>query len=937
MAFLVGYSVFVCKTAEMYEFSHVPQSVYIQNLSVFFLILFCVHAYFAKSFQIKKSKVYYPVFGLLIWSFLSLFWSTNVPEGLFVWLNWMAGGIIFFVVYNVIKDKKDIQLFLYFFLIPNLFILVIAISQLLEKGLHNFYPQFISPSVTFGNKNMMVDVFVTILPATLILLLNENRKKISLFFVVVVQVLGVCMVFLTDTRAGMLALFTQTVIGFAFVYFFRKKQTEAIQKTNGRWVILGALIFSFALSLVIIDARNQHIQKTGVGQPFDFEHVKNRVTTIFTTKSSDEWALKQGNEDKQTNVISDSRTMRLVTWLNTFGMFLNKPITGFGLYNWQIHYGEYRTIYLNDPVYRPGVGLYQVHNDYLQLLADLGLVGAAFVLGILYFNLKSFVLVIRKKDYRDFYTIGLGLVGLHVVATFSFPFERAVPVLLFFVFTAFLTFYLDVCENKTENHVRKIKYQWSLGGAVFFTVLLICLNALQDRRYTAETEFKAANDQYALGNFELAVQHCERALNANPYRPQTYLLLGYAYVNLNKLKEAEETLLIGLRYYPNELNTLLQLGTTYTKMTLEAFAKHGKESPEVTALLDKANFWFDKTLKIRGDFHIIYYNRGVLNGQRSRFAKYANDMDKYQQYRKLAIENYELSIHYKGDYVDGLLALARSYNEENNHEMALSKASKAVDVLVGNYDKSEALLISLEDRGVSKVSREFFDMSKQRRRNRQLLISFIDEPLKIMKNYYGAIKIDFEMYLKVLFYEEKLYLAKEVEVTEQFLYAQEVLNHNLGKKDNDSKMYEALEKEYNSRKQDLDRFKIEKHLAMVMILSNMSDVYNAMKNYDMALKHLAHVINLGGTYPEGLNQAQSMMLTRLVKIAHIKTAEILCVLSSVNWAGQELDLVKFKELSPMIEQHLNKAAVKAGDPLHEQFVSVYNKYNIIKSVALKHQ
>src|SRR5690606_26059185 len=140
--------------------------------------------------------------------------------------------------------------------------------------------------------------------------------------------------------------------------------------------------------------------------------------------------------------------------------------------------------------------------------------------------------------------------------------------------------------------------------------------------------------------------------------------------------------------------------------------------------------------------------------------------------------------------------------------------------------------------------------------------------------------------LEVLSFEEKLYSAKEVEVIEQYLYAKEVLHQSAGTKSNDPKMYEALEKEYESRKTDQLRFQAEKHLALVIILLNKSDVYKAMKNYDMSSRVLMKIIDLGRKPPESVTLHEKAILTGYLKNAHIQIAENLCVMSSVNNAGQ---------------------------------------------------
>ena len=66
---------------------------------------------------------------------------------------------------------------------------------------------------------------------------------------------------------------------------------------------------------------------------------------------------------------------------------------------------------------------------------------------------------------------------------------------------------------------------------------------VQNRRLQAEVEFKSAFDQYTTGNNELAIKHAQRTLEINPYYHTAYFLLGYSYLGVNHLVEAERALL----------------------------------------------------------------------------------------------------------------------------------------------------------------------------------------------------------------------------------------------------------------------------------------------------------------------------------------------------------------------------------------------------------
>lgn len=934
LGLLVALISFQCKPAYYFEFSHLPQSVYLQSISLLLISLFLLKTVFQKNTEIRLLPIYLPILAFLIWAFISLFWCTNPSEGLPIGLNWLAAAIIFFIICNALQDATEIKWLLLTNLLPALFIIVVGLSQTLELSWVSYYPQIVAPAVTFGNKNMMVDAFISLLPSVLLLGLFNTRQLYLQIIGFMLFGLGITLIVLSDTRAGMLAVMIQLMFLMILGFIFRKKLELGFNKKLFSISIPIVLILFFSL----IHFKNEKIRSSGIGQEISFQQFSDRLLTIFKTKDEDKWALQKGNQDDPLNVISDSRTMRLVTWKNTLIMFLDKPITGFGLYNWQIHYGEYRNAWLNDPVYRPGMGLYQVHNDYLQILVDLGLPGILLALVIFLFNIRSFLKILKfgsEDVVKMTFIIGMSMIGILVVSAFSFPFERSVPVAMYFVFTAILAWLEFHVSPPKTSRIKNISKSIAVILGCIFLIAFIFLVNYQDRRMQAEVEFKSANDQYALGNFELAVQHCKRTLELTPYRHTAELLLGYSYLNLNQTKLAEEALLKGLQYYPNDLISLLQLGTTYTKLTMEAFAKEKKKSKEVEDLLAKSETWFQKTLAIRADFHTVYYNKGVLLSQRANYLHKKEDVAELKEVQKEAIKNYLLALKYKPDYIDSLIAIARLYNENKNYKEAVPYAEKALKLLLENFEKSEQELIKFEDNKVSNTSRAFLEMAKNRRKNRQILIAVINYPIQILKSYYGGIEINLEKYVEIIHAEEMYFLAKEVEVLEQYQFAKETFERNKSLYSQDSKILSSIKAELDSRSMDVQKFKLEKQLSTIILLISKAEAYRNMGKLEQALKILNLAVKNSLDVLDGATKEHLLNLINMERNAHLNIADILCVMSTVNYQGNQLNLAKFNELAPQIEQELKAGQMSESEPLFQRYKDTLNRFTTYKDLASK--
>lgn len=88
-------------------------------------------------------------------------------------------------------------------------------------------------------------------------------------------------------------------------------------------------------------------------------------------------------------------------WANTINIFLKYPIFGTGL-------GTFSSLYPDWEVRGTLIRLYHAHNDYLEYLSELGLIGMIFLLGgILFMGIKSFR-VWRERRHPEVKGLALG-------------------------------------------------------------------------------------------------------------------------------------------------------------------------------------------------------------------------------------------------------------------------------------------------------------------------------------------------------------------------------------------------------------------------------------------------------------------------------------------------------------------------------------------------
>jgi O-antigen ligase len=137
------------------------------------------------------------------------------------------------------------------------------------------------------------------------------------------------------------------------------------------------------------------------------------------------------------------REGRPTYWKNTVGIFADYPLLGTGL-------GTFPSLYPDKEAEETLIRLYHTHNDYLEYLSELGIVGMSLLLGgILYLLIKSFLV---WKGRRNPEVKGLGLGGIVAIICILIhsltDFNLHIPanMLLFTVvlcLTAVIVFYKD--------------------------------------------------------------------------------------------------------------------------------------------------------------------------------------------------------------------------------------------------------------------------------------------------------------------------------------------------------------------------------------------------------------------------------------------------------------------------------------------------------------
>ena len=106
---------------------------------------------------------------------------------------------------------------------------------------------------------------------------------------------------------------------------------------------------------------------------------------------------------RSTNLDTSSTQQRIRFYKAALNSILENPIIGVGLGNWKIHATEYDKPFMKDYTVP-----YHVHNDFLEIFAEIGIIGFILYYGIF---LWIFILLFKKiktknhKEDKNFYLL----------------------------------------------------------------------------------------------------------------------------------------------------------------------------------------------------------------------------------------------------------------------------------------------------------------------------------------------------------------------------------------------------------------------------------------------------------------------------------------------------------------------------------------------------
>ncbi len=271
------------------------------------------------------------------------------------------------------------------------------------------FPQGPHPASTFVNRNFFAEFAVCTLPFSA-LLLARARRGAHVALLAATSGLVIVAILMTGTRSALIALWLQLLVVFPLIVWRCRGQLPLGSWDRRTRLLAAAVLMGTVVGLGLIGTGDNKIAEEGRGQN----------------------ALERGF--KRTGSISaadPSLGIRMIMWKATGRMIQQRPLSGVGAGAWESEIPLYQS---------DGAQLetdYYVHNEFLQLLAEYGLVGWLFLLGLFACLLAAAWRTLAGKsaqaqaDAPGRAVLLCSLLALLVVSNAGFPWRMAATGALF--------------------------------------------------------------------------------------------------------------------------------------------------------------------------------------------------------------------------------------------------------------------------------------------------------------------------------------------------------------------------------------------------------------------------------------------------------------------------------------------------------------------------
>lgn len=332
----------------------------------------------------------------IIWGVLSLFWSAGLDYGVVLLFKWLTGALLAILVFQI-RNYAELMKVLSYLFAGCVILSTIGIVQHLAG--FDLISQNKPPASTFANRNMAGQIVIlSWMLGVYFLTQVTNRQSFVQYYYAIGTSFALAYALYTGSRAVWLAIFIQILL---LTVFLAAARIQSVQVINFKRINSKAVLSAVIVLLVLVNF-------DGDGFKPVWETLGGRIADIGETRVEGPGAFK-----------------RFILWGSTFEMIKDNPVIGTGLGGFEASHQQYA---VGDTVYSA-----QAHSDYLQYVAELGVVTllAVLIIGGM-FVFTSIRLITHAGEVHALarYVVLILLAGIAVDAFFSFPLQLIGPIVV---------------------------------------------------------------------------------------------------------------------------------------------------------------------------------------------------------------------------------------------------------------------------------------------------------------------------------------------------------------------------------------------------------------------------------------------------------------------------------------------------------------------------
>jgi O-antigen ligase len=511
--------------------------------------------------------LFLPLSVYLLISALSLYKAINLYEGSIMVFQLIAGVALFWIAANYIDSEKAERLFLWIAISGGV-VSLLGIFQSWGFSIPTLIPTN-GPGSTFGARNMAAQYLLFVLPILVYLLVLSSTKIREWFYATLLGFMSTYFLY-TGSRAAWGAALMSLMVLWFYLRLSGLAPTQILSLGRRKAAYLAGVTF-FVLIMNLLPPYFISGWYIGDYHPSALARLGSMIEL---------------EEDS-------SAQFRLAIWANSLAIFNDHPLNGAGKGNFRFIYPLYARRIIHDPSFNPHLRAADVHNDYIQLLAETGVLGAVAFLWILFLLGRRFWRGWRATVNPQLLVLAFSLTALLTQAFWDFPFNLPASTAFFWIYAGLLW---GSTPNEASKEISRRSKPLSFVPIALLTLCCTIFAILSLFSLRGEFYYSRGARLASQNKFIEAEPYLARAAQVNPFDYRTHFLQGLVLIKQKDYRRAIEPILRSLLLHPYNINALNNLGVAYAS----------------TGNLSKAVKAFETSIRIWPDYPEAHNNLGAV-------------------------------------------------------------------------------------------------------------------------------------------------------------------------------------------------------------------------------------------------------------------------------------------------------------------------------------